>query len=90
MTTGPRTTRCRALLCAEGVAQTRNGLSRAVLKVGSRMPRIIARFVTSQLDLVLSTASHSHHSAPSPGFRGRLYATRSAESGHPRCGEWAS
>ena len=75
--------RAPLLLIAEAVAQTPTELTEAVLRVGSKIARLVARAQRDRADVTALSGRYGHHRALSPVFRGRLYATASAQSGRP-------
>lgn len=72
---------------AEAVAQTPDGLTRALLMVGSKMPKVVARAWRALLDPAAPTALHSRYGERSPASRRRVYATASAKSDTPTRGQ---
>src|SRR5262249_15348782 len=64
----------------EAVAQTPTELTEAVLRVGSKIVRLVARTQRDRTDSGAVSVRYGDHGAPSLGFRGRLYATASRES----------
>jgi hypothetical protein len=68
-------------LFVEAVAQTSTELTNAVLRVGSKIVRLVARTRRDRADVGDLSVRYGHHSAHSAGFRGRLYATASVPSG---------
>jgi hypothetical protein len=70
----------RWLLVVEAVAQTPEALAAAVLRVGSKYPKVIARPRHVLLCLGSPSAFHGHHSERRPRFRRRLCATATVVS----------
>ena len=69
------------LLWNEAVGQTPTALTQAVLRVGSKIVRLVARTQRDRADVGAPSVRYGQHSAHSAGFRGRLCATASNESG---------
>jgi hypothetical protein len=74
-----RRRRCGRLSSREAVAQIPTELSNAVLRVGSKIARLVARTRRDRADVGDLSVRYGHHSAHSAGFRGRLCATASRE-----------
>ena len=67
-------------LVVVAVAQTPDGLTGSVLRVGSKNPKVVARPRRALLGLGAPSAFHGRHSERSLGSRRRLYATASVHS----------
>ena len=69
------------------VGKTPTEPTEAVLRVGSKIVKLVARTQRDRAGVAALSARCDHHSVPSLGFRGRLYATASAhcESPTPDC-----
>ena len=61
-------------LSTEAVAQTPTELTEAVLRVGSKIVRLVARTQRDRADFGALSVRYGDHGAPSLGFRGRPYA----------------
>jgi len=70
----------RVLLVAVAVAQTPTELTEAVLRVGSKIVRLVARTLRDPADVGALRVRYGQHSAHSAGFRGPLCATATARS----------
>src|SRR5438132_314480 len=71
-------------LRAVAVAQTPGGLTGAVLRVGSKKPKVVARLWRALPGLDALGPVSGRHSERGPGFRRRLCATATATGGRRR------
>ena len=65
------------------LSHTPTQLTEAVVRVGSKIVRLVARTRRDRADVGDLSVRYGHHRAPGPRFRRRLYATASRDSARP-------